>query len=145
MSRFRKRYGSGSILFLWDEEAVVRTDPAWNFHDFWQQRLRWVSKNRGYRDVPILFTAAITYLFNVALLAGLVAGIFFIPLLHLTLVLILLKTLVEFPALYRMAGLLQKRRLLWLFPVVQLLNIVYVSVIGLLGNFLPYIWKGRRN
>jgi cellulose synthase/poly-beta-1,6-N-acetylglucosamine synthase-like glycosyltransferase len=145
MSRFRKRYGAGSIVFLWNPNAVVTTGALSRFGDFWQQRIRWVSKNKGYRDVPILSVAIITYLVNVVLFAGLIAGIFNVHLLILTLILLLLKMMVEFPGLYRMSGLLKKRKLLWLFPVVQLLNIVYVSVIGLLGNFLSYKWKGRTN
>ena len=145
MIKLRKRYGAGSIRFLWNENSIVRTNAVKSFRDFWHQRLRWVSKNKGYRDVPILFVAISTWLFNFILLAGLIGGIFSKPVFCLTLFLLVLKMLVEFPALYRMAGLLQKRKLLWLFPVVQLLNIVYVSVIGLVGNFLPYKWKGRRN
>ena len=145
MSKFRKRYGAGAVRFLWDEKSVVRTDAVPTFDGFWQQRVRWVSKNKGYRDFTILFVAIVTYLFNFILLAGLVAGIFSKAVLFLTIILFALKMVIEFPALWKMAGLPGKRKLLWLVPVVQLLNVIYVSVVGLVGNFLSYEWKGRKS
>lgn len=144
LSHIRRRFGADSIRFLWDERGIVRTEAKRKFSDFWQQRIRWVSKSRGYRDWKILFTAVSTYLFNLMLFAGLVGGIFSRSLLWLALGLILIKSMAEWYPVYRMAIFLKKTNLMVWFLPLQLLNILYVTAVGLLGNLLPYQWKGRK-
>ena len=37
-----------------------------------------------------------------------------------------------------------KTKLWYLYPVTQVMNLVYVSLVGILGNVLSYEWKGRK-
>ena len=144
MMKIRKRFGSKAVQFNRSEEAIILTSPNATMHEFIQQRLRWVSKNKGYKDFFVLLVAGLTYLFNFSLLIGLVVGFFIPSIWILTLILFAGKIIVEFPVLENYAVFLGRRKDLVLVPIVQFLNIFYVSIIGLLGNLLTYEWKGKK-
>jgi hypothetical protein len=122
----------------------VYTFARKNIREFMQQRIRWVSKSRGYRDRVVIFTAMSTYLFNLSLLAGIVSGIFFHVLLWLSLWLLLLKALTDLPPVYFMTAFFNKKKILGYYPIVQVLNLVYVVITGLAGNLVGFEWKGRK-
>jgi len=143
MMKIRRKLGRKAVLFNRSTEAIVFTEPNKTIREFIHQRLRWVSKNKGYKDPFVLFVAGITYLFNAILLLGLVIGFFFPSFWILTFLLLAGKIILEFPVLWKYAVFLGKTRNLILIPLVQVLNIFYVSIIGFLGNFLSYEWKGR--
>lgn len=144
MIRIRKSEGNRTIQFLFSKDSIVYTDPCRTFPDFVSQRIRWVSKNKSYRDPLISFVAAITWLFSFILVAGLIAGIFSRLLLVASLILIVVKLLAEFIPVTIMAGFFNKRKLLVIFPVAGILNIFYTFIIGIAGIFFPFVWKGRR-
>ena len=112
--------------------------------EFFSQRLRWVSKSRGYTDPVVLVVAVVTWLFNFLLLSTLVAGIFNLRLLFLSLVLLGMKMILEFPSVYRILSLSGKTKLWGYYPLTQVLNLVYVTLVGILGNVISYEWKGRK-
>jgi len=87
--------------------------------------------------------AIVTWLFNFLLLASLVAGIFSLRLLFFSLIILGIKMILELPAVCRIIVLSGKTGLWYLYPLTQVLNLVYVSLVGLLGNVLSYEWKGR--
>ena len=143
MIKIGKQFRSKTIQYLFAKEAVVYTKAKRSLHDFFSQRLRWVSKSKGYSDKRIICVSVITWLFNFILFMTLIAGIFNLHLLIYSLILLAIKMIFEFPAVYRMKFLFGNR--MWiLFPLTQLLNLVYVSLIGIMGNVLPYKWKGRK-
>jgi cellulose synthase/poly-beta-1,6-N-acetylglucosamine synthase-like glycosyltransferase len=144
MVKIRKAFGPGAIQFLKSPEAVVVTEAKGTIREFVQQRLRWVSKSKGIKDAGILSVALVTWLFNASLLAGIIAGFFNENLLWLPLIVLAAKMAVEFPLLLMTARWFRRTKFLLYYPVAQLLNIFYVVFIGLLGNFLPYKWKGRK-
>ena len=76
MMRTRKTYGKHSVVFNNDREAIVSTRAMGTLRDFLQQRIRWVSKSRGYSDPVVIGVGLVTYLVNLALVAGLAIGIF---------------------------------------------------------------------
>jgi cellulose synthase/poly-beta-1,6-N-acetylglucosamine synthase-like glycosyltransferase len=144
MMKIRKKFGPASVQFNRVEQAIVLTGPSRTLGEFIQQRLRWVSKNRSYTDPFILLVAVITWLFNASLFLGLVLGFFFPFFWIVTLLLLSGKILLEFPLLYSYSRFLRIPAILQWIPVAQVINIVYVSMIGILGNFLTYRWKGRK-
>jgi cellulose synthase/poly-beta-1,6-N-acetylglucosamine synthase-like glycosyltransferase len=143
MMKIRKKYGPGSVKYLYCKEGIISTSPKRSFNEFIRQRLRWVSKNRGYTDPLVLAVSIITWLFNALLLLTICVGIFRLPLLILSSCLLVVKIILEFPAVCKIMSLIGGRRLLYLYPVVQVLNLFYVALIGILGNLIPYKWKGR--
>jgi cellulose synthase/poly-beta-1,6-N-acetylglucosamine synthase-like glycosyltransferase len=142
--RIRKKYGNPGVKYLFSEEAIVRTNAVKSPGLFIQQRLRWVSKSRGYSDFFVTGTAIITYLFNLFLAGFLIAGIFSLDALLIFAIFFGCKLVAEFYPVYKMAGFYRKRKLLVLYPFAQFLNLFYVTLIGLLGNVMPYEWKGRK-
>ncbi|MGA3015019.1 MAG: glycosyltransferase [Bacteroidales bacterium] len=143
MMKIRKKYGPGSIKYLFSKESIISTAAKKSFNEFIYQRLRWVSKNRGYTDPLVLAVSMFTWLFNALLLLTLCAGIFKTPLLILSSCLFGVKIILELPAVCKIMSLIGGWKLLYLYPFVQILNLFYVSLIGILGNLMPYEWKGR--
>ncbi len=144
MMKIRKKYGAQMVKYLFAKEAVVSTKAKKTLREFFSQRLRWVSKSRGYTDRIVMTVAIVAYLFNFLLLATLVAGIFNLRIFFFSLFLLGIKMIIELPAVWRIMALSGKKKLWYLYPVTQVLNLIYVTTIGILGNVLSYEWKGRK-
>jgi len=144
MMKIRKKYGAGSVNYIFSDEAVVFTKAKKTLREFFSQRVRWVSKSRGYSDPVVMMTAIVTWLFNFLLLSSLVAGILNLRLFLFSFFLLGIKMLLELPALFRIMVLSGKTKLWYFYPVTQVLNLVYVSLVGFLGNIISYEWKGRK-
>lgn len=56
---------------------------------------------------------------------------------------IVTKTIAELIFLFPVALFFNKQKLLWLFPLLQPLHIIYIAIAGWLGKFGSYKWKGR--
>ena len=140
----KKRYGNRSIRFLLDQDAIVTTPGADNLRAFFNQRLRWVSKSRGYRDGFVLYTGVVTYLFQLALLAGFFLGFLSPIVLYLSVGLLLFKILIDFPLVFFMGRFFRKQRLWpWYIPA-QIFQILYVTLTVPLAFIIPVKWKGRK-
>jgi cellulose synthase/poly-beta-1,6-N-acetylglucosamine synthase-like glycosyltransferase len=141
------------VMFLKSKEAIVQTQPVNSISEFFNQRIRWASKADRYDDKRIFAVLLLVYLVNVLMLllpfAGLVhpekLSIINYPLsiTDLWLLLLLLKTITELIFLMPVAGFFGKRKLLWLFPLMQPFHILYTVIAGWLGKFGSYKWKGR--
>ncbi len=144
LSSIKRKYGGSAIRFLLDQEAIVTTPGAKSLGAFFMQRLRWVSKSRGYRDGFVLFTGVITYLYQAALLAGFFLGFLSPIFLYLSFALLFFKILIDFPLVFSMARFFGKKQLWpWYIPA-QVFQIVYVTLTGPLAFIIPVKWKGRK-
>jgi cellulose synthase/poly-beta-1,6-N-acetylglucosamine synthase-like glycosyltransferase len=144
MISVKKQYGNRAIKFLKSTEALVSTLPELRVKDFISQRLRWVSKSRGVKDIPILLTSILVYLTNLALACCLVWALVHAETGSFALTLFLVKLLIDLPVMIGMNRFLGRQKLLWLFPLLELINAVYIVIIGLTGNLKSFTWKGRR-
>ena len=144
MNAVGKRYGRKAIRFNFDLKAVVTTEPEPFLVGFIQQRIRWVSKSRGYREPVVIATGALTWLIHAALMAGFMTGIFFPAILPMVFGCWLFKMVMEFPMVYTMTGFFGQRSLLGWFIPAQLFQLCYVTLVGLAGPFATYRWKGRK-
>ncbi len=143
LAGFRKRYGRNAVTFAFRDEAVVSTPAENTFAGFLNQRFRWVSKSRGYRDPVVILVGAITWIFQAALLVALVAGMFGHPIGKIALLCVGIKLVADLPLVAGMAIFFRTVADLWLYLPAQLFQVVYVPLTGLLGLILPYRWKGR--
>ncbi|MFH1159685.1 MAG: glycosyltransferase [bacterium] len=142
--KVKKTYGKGAVHFLWNRDAVVTVAASSGLMGFLSQRLRWVSKTRGYKDPLVLFTGAVTYLFQAGIFTGFVLGIFNPFFFYLALAFFFFKTLVDFPTVFLMAGFFRKQNLwMWYIPA-QVFQIIYVPLTGIFAFLIPVRWKGRR-
>ena len=145
MAAVRKMYGKQSVVFNLDPAAVVSTRPEGTLKGFLNQRIRWVSKSRGYNDPVVIGVGMVTWFVHVFLLSGLAAGMLFPRILWLSLGLWIVKMMAEFPMVWIMNRFFGKRKLLRYYLAAQAFQLVYVALAGMLGLFLPYRWKGRKH
>jgi cellulose synthase/poly-beta-1,6-N-acetylglucosamine synthase-like glycosyltransferase len=135
-----------SIRFLKSTSAVVYTRPAAGLQEFIQQRLRWTSKSFSYQDKRITWILAFVYLANILypflLISAILTGDVLLYLLLAFQVLCMFT--VDFLFLKRVTAFFGRQKLMRSFISSQLLHIVYIIVIGMLGNLVKYRWKGRK-
>jgi poly-beta-1,6-N-acetyl-D-glucosamine synthase len=133
------------IAFNFLKEGSVSTEPPASFRAFFEQRKRWVSKSRHYRDPDILLSGAlvlvVSFLVPVLLIGSFVSTSFFISFL----VLFSTKIVVDYLALRFSAKEFGRKDLLRFYLPAQGLHALYVlmtSIPGLAGRFT---WKERRH
>lgn len=142
MMKLNKAY-AGAISYLKSTEAIVYTPPQPDWTGLLQQRVRWASKSGKYDDKKMTAVLMLVYLFNLSFVAMLIVAIadnsYFI---HLA-AMLAAKLIAELVYLYPVAGFFNKRKQLWIFPLLQPLHIAYIVIAGLLGFAGKYRWKGR--
>lgn len=142
--KIKKQYGSDAVHFLKDESAIVKTHAKQSLKEFLQQRIRWISKSRGYTNLAIVLASLIIYLFNYMLFATALLSIWFPDLLMFALIFLIAKVIIDFPILLGISSFAKKQKLLWFYPALQIIYVIYVSLIGFAGNFFGFSWKGRK-
>ena len=145
MMNIRKKYGRNAVAFLKNQDAIVWTKPPHLWKDFLNQRMRWVSKARGYRFSVVLFSAIVVYLMNVFLASGLIIGLWNARVFLWIFAFFLVKIIVDLPVLAGMLRFSGSLHLLAGFLPLQLINLYYVSIIGPAGLIRPFTWKGRKS
>jgi len=143
MLRLRRLPGNHTIRFVKNANALVFTEAQKNVKEFYHQRTRWASKNKGY-DLNILFVSATVYMVNLLLVAGLITGIFIPALLPFVLWAALTKALVDVPVVIGISTFVNRSSiLLYAFPLI-ILYPFYIVVTGAMGIFGSYNWKERK-
>lgn len=143
MQKIAQRF-PGKISYLLSKEAIVSTQTAKTWKEFFSQRIRWASKATNYNDLRIFSALFLVYFFNCSLLALFITG-FWMPFLWLGLIAVLIvKTIIELIFLYPVATFYNEQKILNRFPLFQPLHILYTVIAGWLGVFGSFEWKGRR-
>ena len=132
------------IHYLKAKEAIVTTQPMKTWREFFNQRLRWASKAKKYDDKRIIAVLLLVYLFNLSFLVLLAAGFWCYYYWLYFAVLLIAKTIIEWPFVSSVAGFFDKKPLMKYFFFFQSLHILYTIFSGLLGQFGKYEWKGRK-
>ncbi len=153
MHKIYERYPE-RILFLKSTDAIVQTAPVKTISAFFNQRIRWASKADKYDDKRIFAVLLLVYLLNVMLLAlPIICSItnyqlpftnYQLSIWKFWLILMIVKTTVELFFLFPVSKFFGKQRLLFLFPLMQPLHIIYTVIAGWLGKFGTYQWKERK-
>jgi len=135
----------GSVRFVKDSGAAVRTDPQKTFADLWQQRKRWISKKSGYSNFHVRASALITYAANATGLMALTVCIvnFGSCWADRLLWLLLIKTILDLMLIRTVKReLLPDCSILIIIPA-EIFIVTYVTLLGMVGNVRKYVWKGR--
>jgi len=139
----KRKYGRKAIVFIKNEETIVRTPSPENMKTFLAQRIRWGSKARAYTQPWALLVSYIIFLFNFLLTVILVFSLFIHWFIIIYLLFIILKTLTDFPLLYAFVRFVGKRNLLpFVFPF-ETVYPVYITYVAFRG-FFSFEWKGRK-
>jgi len=131
------------VYYLKSTEAVVTTHPAYNWREFFQQRIRWASKASHYNDKRIFAALLLVYVFNVWVMMIAIAAFFLWKYLLVLAAMLVCKTIVELWFLKPVASFFGMGKWMSWFPPLQPLHILYVIISGWLGKFGKYEWKGR--
>ncbi len=131
------------IFFLKSRDAIVNTAPVAGWKAFVNQRIRWASKADKYDDKRIFATLLFVYVLNACILASLFIAIWNWHYLIFFGLLVVGKTLLEYPLVYTVAEFFGQQSLMVYFFFLQPLHIFYTVIAGWLGKFGSYQWKGR--
>ncbi len=134
----------GSVQFLKDPRAIVRTVPHSSWEDFYRQRKRWASKWKHYNNPVSIALALYVFTCNAVLLVTLVLGWLGILSWPQVFVILLTKWVPEWFFTGGVLSFLQKTKSLLYIPLVQLIYPFYVTFFGLVVQKPTYIWKDRR-
>lgn len=132
------------VTYCTSVDAIVTTKGAATWTEFIQQRIRWASKARHYKNPGLLYILVIVYLFNLLLLVMPFLSFIDISYLWIWLALLLTKAGIELIFLVPVARFFGRTRSLWWFIPMQPLHVLYTVVAGSFGQFRTYAWKGRK-
>jgi poly-beta-1,6-N-acetyl-D-glucosamine synthase len=131
------------IMFLKSADAVVYTHAASGLKNFIQQRNRWTSKAKFYKDRDIILTASLIFIFNFTVVSTLIVAIstpwFYLWFLSL----IILKSIADLLLLNSFISFFEKKIVLKYFWLTQLLYPFYIVFMSIYGNIGKFRWKNR--
>ncbi|MFB9864865.1 glycosyltransferase family 2 protein [Rufibacter immobilis] len=143
LHKIHSRY-PGKVVFLKSKAAIVQTPAAEKVRQFLHQRVRWASKWRHYQSWASSLLALLVLGANVAVLAvclGCFNGIW--PWYSFATV-IFLKLGADAVLLRQILLFFEKKRLLSLLWLLQLVYVPYIVLTAILGLKGTYVWKGRQ-
>jgi biofilm PGA synthesis N-glycosyltransferase PgaC len=135
----------GGVAFLKAAEATVFTPAQATLKSFLQQRIRWASKWKFYRNVPGQILAFLIFAVNAGLLIGIGSWLFGNTNSAVIWPLFIIKSGADVVFLGLILSFYRRLSLLVYFLPLQLVYIpyvVYCALAGLKGN---YQWKGRQH
>lgn len=142
MEKMSEAYPS-QVKYCYAQDAIVETLPAAGLRAFIQQRIRWASKSTSYKNTNIKLVLLLVYLVNLSLFIMFFAGCYDRQYLKWGLLLLLVKTIFEYPFMIRIARFFQKQDLLPWFILAQPFHVIYIVLSASLSFFKSYEWKGR--
>ncbi len=142
MHKMYKKYPD-QVAFLLSPEVIVETSPMLTWKAFFNQRTRWASKADKFDDKRIFWVLVFVYTFNLSFIILPIFSIWYPFILLPLLIMIICKTLIELRFTYPVATFFNEERMLWWFPVMQPVHILYTTIAGWFGKFGKYTWKGR--
>ena len=143
MHKIAEKYPQ-QIGFLKSKKAIIVTQPAASWKEFFYQRIRWASKATLYHEPAIIWVLLLVYLVNLLLLCFIPMAILHPVALVLFALLCLVKFLLEVLFVKDVAGFFNQSYLLPYLLLLQPLHILYIVVSGFFGQFKTYEWKGRK-
>ncbi|WP_181305464.1 glycosyltransferase [Rufibacter sp. XAAS-G3-1] len=134
----------GQITFAKAKEVIVQTPAAATLTQFLHQRVRWASKWKHYQSFTSQLLALIVLGGNSSILVALLMAVFGLGEWWFFGIVLTTKMSVDALLLCPVLSLFDKKRLLSLLWLLQLLYVPYIVFTGLLGLRGKYHWKGRQ-
>jgi cellulose synthase/poly-beta-1,6-N-acetylglucosamine synthase-like glycosyltransferase len=134
----------GRVIYLQDENSIVRTHSPASFSEFVHQRIRWASKSVTYKNGSLIVGLVCIYIFNLLLLLMAIATLWLSSLRFPLLILFIIKMALDTIIILPQAQFFKKKSYLWLMPLAECFHICYVVFFGLLSLSNTYTWKGRK-
>jgi cellulose synthase/poly-beta-1,6-N-acetylglucosamine synthase-like glycosyltransferase len=146
MFMLHKAYSSypDKVKYLKAESAIVKTYPCKTWKSLFQQRLRWAGKVKYFDTKESVLILLFLLIINIMILALAFLGVFESSYIKYFLIAISIKALTDIFFLWPVAKFFRQSHMLSLFLAVQFVHFIYMAVVGVLSNILPYSWKGRK-
>jgi cellulose synthase/poly-beta-1,6-N-acetylglucosamine synthase-like glycosyltransferase len=130
------------VMLLKSASAIVHTTGVSSWSHFFNQRRRWISKTRFYKDPEVVFITWLVFLVTLMMVYSMslfVSGInvWLFPVMFTG------KTLIDFLLLKSFMKFYRKNPPGWNFILFSLIYPVYVIVVACSCIFFRYTWKGR--
>lgn len=133
------------VLFLKNRGAVVQTEAAPDLGAFWNQRLRWGTKNAAFPNWHLRFSLLITGAFCVVILTNIPVCFFAPDMGHVLGIQLLIKAIVDVLFLSSVCRFFGRDDLMRSFVPSFFLHIAYIGIVGLASLLVKkYTWKGRQ-
>lgn len=145
MQKVAKAY-PGSLVFLKNPEAAVRTQASPSISSFVRQRIRWGTKSRQYPEwkITAILTVVFFYCWSI-ILSGCLMLVFGGWMIGTFMLQLFIKSIADYYFLRQASRFFGKTELMRAFWPSQFLHIIYIAVVGLLANVVRrYEWKGRK-
>lgn len=143
MYKMEKKYPK-QTRFLKCKDAIVNTETMPTIRSFFEQRIRWASKARKFKDIRIKSVLLLVYLFNLIYPVLILTSLFKLGSLGLFVGFLLAKIMLELYFLYPVSLFFKKQKELISFSILQFVHIPYLLISGLFGQFGTYKWKDRK-
>lgn len=131
------------VKYLYSDTAMVMTRGAGNLKSFVQQRIRWGSKAKYYRNNNLLYAGFLIVALNALMTTGLLSSIIYAGLWKWVLPFFLVKSLVDYLFLSSILSFMQQRYLLLYFPLMAIIYPFYIVLMGFSSLFGRFSWKAR--
>ncbi len=132
-----------TVKFCFSENSLTYTEACANLYGFLNQRMRWVSKIRYYRNRFMLLPLFLVYLFYFVLGVLFICSFFSITFLKIFLAVFCTKIILDFIFLSVSLRYLTLQKYLLYLPIAELIHIPFIIIIPALGYFRQFVWKGR--
>lgn len=135
-----------SIGFVKNTKATTFTEAKPDFKSFYQQRLRWATKSKTYKEFKMIFYLGMVWLFCLSIpLTLLLSSAFGSIMLWFALVQFLIKGVIDYFYLRMSSRYFNRGDLMNTFIYSSFAHLIYIILVGALGNLVKtYEWKGRR-
>jgi cellulose synthase/poly-beta-1,6-N-acetylglucosamine synthase-like glycosyltransferase len=142
MFAIRSKYNN-KIAFLKSTDAIVTTQPQFFIKEFFNQRIRWISKVKNYSNYYVQLIGLMFFLFNMMILLSGITLLVSKTFLDIFLTGITVKFLIDFVFMKQVTGFFKKQNLLLLFILAEVLHVFYLVIISVLVFSKRYEWKKR--
>jgi len=133
------------VRFSLNRNSIVQTKGNSSINKFYQQRKRWASKGLFYKNIRLIITLILIYLFYLALVIQPFLILFISPFFAITFGLSLVsKLFIEYLILKRGKKVLFSNLSLKPFLFAELLQVPYIIIAGFAGMFGNLKWKERK-
>ena len=144
MHAMAKEFGKDAIGFVKNKESRVETTAPASFSNFINQRVRWGSKAKAYKNLWAIVVSLVVFSFNILLGMTVVLSFYRIWFLAVFALFILLKFMIDFPLSSNFLRFFGKQKLSPLLFPIEFVYPFYISLTGVLSFFKPLNWKGRK-
>lgn len=130
-----KKEHSDDIHFIKANEAIVYTKPKESLSAFLNQRQRWASKAKGYKDADTLFTAFVVFLNAVLIVLGIFMLLFRVDFWKPWLFIFLTKTFADYLFFSSVDAFFSVKKYFKYLFVFEFIYAFYISFSALMGMF----------